>query len=236
MRKFIGIFFIFFFIRLWPGFSQTMILQVDRAADSIPSTRGPNLKKFVHFFMYAGLVAGADETGARIKYFTSDEFGLGVRWKYKISAVYSMGFEWRFNYLSYNLDQKTGKILPDSILNDHEQMDYSSIQLCYYNRFNFDPKRGNYMGKYLDIGVRGDWNFGIDHVTTNSLPDGSEVSSDFSSLPYVNRFSYSVFGRIGLSKVLLYASYRMSDLFKSKYDYPELPRLTAGIELSIFRQ
>ncbi len=236
MKKFSAIFFILFCAGFYGSFGQTMILQVDRATDSIPATRGPNLKKFVHFFLSAGFVAGADEAGARINYFSSGELGFGVRWKYKISTVYSTGFEWRVGYLANKLAQKTGKIFPDTILNDRERMDYNSLQLGYYSRFNLDPKRGNYMGYYVDIGIRGEWDFGIQHVTKNTLPDGSSVTAIFSSLPYVNRFNYSVFGRAGLNKVLFYASYRLSDLFEPGYHYPELPRLTAGIELSIFRQ
>jgi hypothetical protein len=236
MKKFSAIIFIFFCISISKSRGQTMILQVDRATDSIPATHGPNLKKFVNFFLFAGFVTGADEAGARIKYFSSAEVGFGVRWKYKISPIYSTGFEWRIDYLANKLVQKTGKYFPDTILNDRERMDFTSLQLGYYSRFNFDSKRGNFLGYYLDIGVRGEWDFGVQHITKNDLPDGSSVTAIFSSLPFVNSFNYSVFGRVGLNKVLFYASYRLSDLFKSNYHYPELPKLTAGIELSIFRQ
>ncbi len=236
MKKIIGLFFIYFMLNLYASQAQTMILQVDRATDSIPSTHGPNKEKFIHFFMFVGFAAGADEAGARIKYFASDEFGLGVRWKYKISNIYSIGFEWQADYFEYKIDQKKGKILPDTILNDVERMDYSALKLGFYNRFNFNPKRGNYLGNYLDIGIRSEWDYVISHIIKNDLFDGSSIKSSISSLPYVNKINYSVFGRIGLNKVLFYASYRLSDLFKSKYNYPELPRLTAGIELGIFRQ
>ena len=227
---------VFFFMSVHQSHAQTVILQVDRGNDSIPATHGPNLKKFVHFFMCVGFVAGGDEAGARIKYFNSMEYSIGARWKYKISNVYSIGQEWKLNNSIYKLKQDPGKMLPDTFLNDAERLQLYALQVGFYNRFNFDPKRGNFLGNYLDIGIRGEWDYAISHIIKNELPDGSKIKSSITSLPYTNSFNYSVFGRVGLNKVLFYASYRLSDLFKSKYDYPELPRLTAGVELSIFRQ
>src|SRR5260370_72367 len=73
--------------------AQTMVLSVDRGKDSIPSTRGPNLKHFGCIFLGGGFVASQDEAGARIKYGSSGEFFYGYRAKYKISPVYSLGWE-----------------------------------------------------------------------------------------------------------------------------------------------
>ncbi len=233
IKRFFLIILLFAFL---PGVAQTVLLQVDRSIDSLPSERGPNLKKFTHFFLTAGLVAGSDSRGARIKYGASLELGSGVRWKYKIGNVYSLGYELQLNYLEFKMDQGPGKIVPDSNRNDVERMDFYSIQAGLYNRFNVDPERGNYLGYYLDLGIRGEWDFGIRHIIKNELPDGSYATSSIAALPYVNRFNGRVFGRIGLNRILVYVSYRFSDLFKSKYEYPELPRLTTGIELSIFRQ
>lgn len=235
-KKIIRAFFILLLITIRNGAGQTVILQVDRATDSLPPERGPNLKKFTHFFLTAGMVAGADRPGARINYGTSVELGSGVRWKYKISNVYSLGYELRAGYLEYKMKQSPGKIVPDSMLNDKERLDFYSLQIGFYNRFNFDGERGNYMGYFLDLGIRGKWDYSIRHIIKNELPDGSYARSSISGLPYVNRFNYQVFGRLGLNKVLIYAAWRMSDLFKPKYEFPELPRLTVGIELSIFRQ
>jgi hypothetical protein len=225
-----------FLLNIRAAFPQTVLLQVDRAVDSLPSVRGPNLQKFSHFYFAAGFVLGADETGGKIIYGSSVNLAAGVRWKYKIGKVYSLGYETSFSYLDYKLDQVESKILPDTFLNDIERLDYLSFQLGFYNRFNFDPQRGNYMGYFLDLGIRGEWDYSIEHIRKNELPDGSEVKTSISALPYVNRLNYNLFARIGLNKLLMFVSYRMSDLFKSSYNLPETPRLIAGIELSIFRE
>src|SRR2546423_1287701 len=110
MLKIFLIIFIFFFGFISSIRSQTVLLQVDRAIDSIPATRGPNLNKFTHFFVSGGFIAGENKTGAEINYGTSIELGAGVRWKYKIGNVYSLGYEWKVNYCEYKLRQKTGKL------------------------------------------------------------------------------------------------------------------------------
>ena len=229
-------FFVFFLFAYFESEAQTVILSVDRGKDSIPSQRGPNLKKISHVFFNFGFVAGADKPGARIKYGSSVEYGIGVRKKYKISPVYSIGWELGFDGKFFHLDQQDGKILPDTTLNDAERMDYGSTTISFFNRFNLDPNRGNFMGTFLDLGVKGCWDWQIYHVIKNTLPDGSKVSSDISALPYVNHLNCEMFARVGRSHLSLYASYRLTNLFKSLYAFPELPVLMAGFELAIFRQ
>src|SRR6185295_10985925 len=89
--------------------AQTMVLNVDRETDSIPSKRGPNLARYTYAFLYGGFVAGADEAGGRIKYGNSGEYGAGIRVKYKIGKVYSMGFEWGLKFLFYKIKQSSDK-------------------------------------------------------------------------------------------------------------------------------
>lgn len=234
--KYSGIIFIFLWLTAAKNFGQTVILQVDRAVDSLAPKRGPNLEKFAHFFVAGGVVTGADKPGARIKYGSSVELGFGVRWKYKIGNCYSLGYELRTNYLEYKMDQKPGKRLPDSLLYDVERFEFYSVQVNLFNRFNLDPGRGNELGYYIDLGIGGEWNYSIQRIIKMKLSDGSDMRASISGLPYVNRFNYHVFGRVGLNKIVFYAGYRISDLFKSGYGYPELPRLITGIQLSIFRQ
>lgn len=234
--KIFGIIFILVVLMVHECFCQTVLLQVDRAVDTLPVKHGPNLDKFSHFFLSAGLVTGPDKPGARIKYGTSVELGFGARTKYKISNVYSIGFDVRSNFFDYKLDQEPGKQLPDSLLYDVERMDFYSFRIGFFNRFNLDPGRGNYLGYFIDLGIAGEWDYSIERIIKIKLHDGSYMRSSISGLPYVNRLNYQLVARVGFNKLVFYAGYRLSDLFKSSYNYPELPRLITGIEISIFRQ
>jgi hypothetical protein len=213
---------------------QTVLLQVDRGIDSIPTKRGPNLKKFSYGFLYFGFVAGADKPGARIHYGSSVDFGAGVRKKYKVSQLYSPGWEFGLNETIFKTKQVAGKLIPDTLLNEVERMEFSAIYVAFYNRFNFDNHRGNYMGTFVDLGISGEWNFSVSHIIKNTLPDGSKIMSVVTHLPYAYAFNSHVVMRIGLSHGLLYIRYRLADYFKSSYRYPELPALTIGMELGIF--
>jgi hypothetical protein len=234
MKK-IFCFLFFVFCCLLLSEAQTMVLEVDRSQDLIPAKRGPNLKTFGCLFLGGGLVASGDQAGARIKYGSSGEYFVGGRAKYKISGLYSLGWEFQAHFQYYKLQQTAGKILPDTNQHNVERFDIGSIGLSFYNRFNFDPHRGNYLGNFLDLGITGEWMYSFIHVTKDKAPDNTDIKISQTNLPYINNLASDVFVRVGFNKISIYARYRISDFFKTQYGYPELPKLIAGVEFAIFR-
>jgi len=103
-----------------------------------------------------------------------------------------------------------------------------------YNRFNFDPHRGNFLGTYADVGITAEWDFTVRTVTRDVLPGDEKIKLIAKHFDYVNAFSSRIFLRAGKNKVVAYGAYRFTDHFKSSSGIPELPRLIAGIELNIF--
>lgn len=214
--------------------AQTVLLNVDNINGPKKSERGPNLKKFTHFYLRTGVLASKDLPGARIIYGPSANFAFGVRRKYKISRTYSMGFETEVGFTYYKLKQEKGKTLPDTIRNNISgRLDYSSIGLGYYNRINFDPQRGNFLGTFLDIGINGTWENSIKTISKNELQNGTIVKMVVHRLPYTNNLNAKVFARFGFSHISIYGSYRLTPLFKSSL-YPELPKLLLGFDLAVF--
>jgi hypothetical protein len=215
--------------------AQTVLLSVDRNNEINASERGPNLKKFTSIFFRGGCLASKDNPTARIIYGSSVNLAVGVRNKYKISSVYSLGYEIECQYTDYKLKQTKGKIIPDTIINNLSgRLDYSSLGLGLYNRFNFDPHRGNYLGNFLDIGIAGEWDFSIKEISKNKREDGTVFKTTTKHLNYVNNLNTKVYARIGFSHFSLYGSYRLLDLFKPSSIFPDLPKLVLGIELSVF--
>ena len=217
-----------------PASAQTMLLHVDRAVDSLPQRTGPNLSRFSHLYVQAGFVAGPDEAGARIKYGNSMDFAIGFRKKYKLGSLYSFGWELELRGMNYRLVQDSGKVVPNNFLNDRERLSLSVVQLGVYQRINFDPLRGNHMGTYLDLGVSAGYQV-LQNNVRNKLPDGSVVNASITKVPYDNNFGAMLNARIGRGHVALYGSWRLTDVFKSSYDFPELPRLTVGLEIGLFQ-
>ena len=227
---------VFLFILLYSDAkTQTVILNVDRTTEQRIPDKGPNLKKFTHVFIRAGILASKDEPGARIIYGPSVNLALGVRKKYKVSPVYSLGYEIAIEYIDYKLKQEKGKLIPDTVINNKSgRLDYSFLSLGFYNRFNFDPARGNYIGNFLDIGINGSWDYSIKSISKNKHSDGTVVKAITHNLPYTYNINAGLFARLGLSHGAIYCSYRLGKLFRDSYHLPDLPRIIVGLELGIF--
>jgi hypothetical protein len=214
--------------------AQTMLLHVDRAVDSLPQRHGQNLPRFSQLYAQGGFVAGPDEAGARIKYGNSMDFAIGFRTKYKLSGFYSLGWELELRGILYRLVQDSGKVVPNTLLNERELLSVSVVQVGIYQRFNFDPKRGNHMGTYLDLGASAGYQV-MQNILRNKLPDGSVANSSITKVPYDNNLSLRLNVRLGHGHAALYGSWVLTDQFKSSYGFPELPRLTVGLELGLYQ-
>jgi hypothetical protein len=226
---------LFFVLLLKFSGGQTVLLQVDRTKDNINLERGPNLKRHHQFVLRGGFLASNDYEGARIKYGSSVNLSFSFRKKYKIGSVYSLGFDIDNQYTDYKLKQEKGKVLPDTIINDiSERLDYYTLGAGFYQRINFDPGRGNFLGFFLDLGVMGEWYYSIKDISKNKLTDGSTLKEVKKSLPYVNMVGAKIYSRIGFGRSAFYGSYRITDLFKADYNYPDLPRFVLGLELAVF--
>lgn len=212
--------------------AQTVLLSVDKDGEKIIQ-RGPNLKKHLQFYFHFGFVAGSDNPGAGIIYGNSIDLAFGIRKRHKINPIYSIGFEAEFARLSYKLNQTTEKFFPDTILYNSQSLRNFSLGLGVFNRFNFDPHRGNFLGTFLDIGIMGRWDFGYYEYTRNKLPNGTKEAKSISNLSYVNNHDAKAYARLGFSHGSIYTSYRLTSLFKTSYNYPDLPRLVVGLELSV---
>ena len=213
--------------------AQTILLSVDNTKDKTTEI-GPNLKRHNQLFFRFGFVEGIDKPGARIIFGKSTDFAFGFRKRYKISSLYSLGFETELQARSYKFKQTIEKTFPDTIINKSQSLNYGNLGLGFFSRFNFDPHRGNFLGTFLDIGIVGSWHFGTEEFSENKLSNGTTETKMISDLAYVKKLSASVYSRIGFSHVSVYGSYRLTDLFKDAYKYPDLPRLVIGIELSAF--
>lgn len=221
------------FVSLHAAVAQTVLLNEDRNHEVI-NKEGQNLKRFSHLFLQLGCVAGSDNPGARIQYGSSVNVSLGVRKKFKISPAYSIGYDFLTSYSDFKLKQVPGKILPDTFLNKSQRLDYYTLALGLFNRINFDPHRGNYIGNYLDIGIMGGWNYSVRDVSKNNTANGTKTKTVISNLPFTNDVAASLYARIGISHLSLYMTYRLTHLFKKSWSYPELPAATVGVELGLF--
>ncbi len=212
--------------------AQTVLLNVDRTNERVYD-RGPNQKKFTQAFIKFGFVIPPDEEGARIKYGGSVSCGFGVRKKFKVSSLYSLGWEIQIEFTDYKLKQDSTKIFSAGKYYDTQRIDVTSLGVGVFNRLNLDPQRGNYMGYYLDLGLTGRAAFSTKEVYKYNVGYG-DATVKVNHLNYANYFHADAFVRMGLSRLSVWATYRISNLFKEKAKLPELPRIIVGIELGLY--
>jgi len=225
---------IIFFSLSIGAFSQDILLQQNVKADTVRPTRGPNLKNFLQGYVGLGFPLHTNEELSYTRPGVSTCFDLGMRYKRRFTNYLAMGLDLGINSTSYKIKQNGSKTVPDTLINEKEKIQINTAESAAWLRINVG-RRGNAIGNYLDMGAYGGWNFQKKHKTTNKNGDGEKVKVLTSNLKYVGNFSYGLLARIGVNRFSLTARYRVSDIFNSSYAMPELPRLTVGIEVGLFK-
>ncbi|MET4104971.1 hypothetical protein [Hymenobacter sp. UYP22] len=218
--------------------AQRVLLRATPATDSMEVGYGPNRAFFQHLFLGYAAVAGRPAgPGADLRYWASSEPFAGVRYKFKLSKALATGFDVRYARLVYSLEQNSRKQLPTAQLHQQESIVLSQLHLEPYVRLGFG-RRGNVIGRYLDVSGWGGWVMASTHRTQDQPgPTGSKrINTVEHGLGYVRRWPYGVGARLGAGRYALLGRYRLSDTFTASANpaYAELPRWLVGFELGLF--
>lgn len=210
-----------------PGMSQKILLEEDVKSDTVVPAYGPNLKKFRQAFFAFGFPLNLDGTGSSVNFGSSNEFTVGMRSKYKLCSHNAAGYEIWFNRQRFSLSQDA---FPDSLRNIRELYKIGSLGGAVYDRVNFG-RRGNVLGKYLDLGAWGNWHMRKRHEIRNENEEGEKVDMVTTGLKAMENFSFGLMARAGWGMAALKFSYRLSDHFND--DRAEFPRLSVGLEIAL---
>lgn len=215
--------------------AQTVLLEQHVDEDTLKENYGPNLKHFMYTYISYGLVAGSSgKAGLPVKYGSAGEIVWGFRYKHKLSEIFSCGLGLNYSAQYYPLKQDSSKVYPTNVHHKKERYAFNNIGADLFARINFDKKRGNMVGTYLDLGGTLDWPFLLKHYTKVQNPSGSAskyTETTNTGLFYANPVNYGASIKFGYKSIAVYAKYRISDVFKASYGIPELPRFLFGIEL-----
>ncbi len=222
-------------------YSQKILLDKD-ISKAYKKIQGPNTKSFGQVYLGTGFIfSGLPDQEISIKTSGSRYFSFGYRQKFKVFNFYAMGFEIEYFASQFSLKQSIGKLIPNSEIHDKEKIKLHNAAITYYNRFNIG-KRGNVIGKFIDIGGFLNYAFNVVHYTKDNIAASEDlfntdahakvVVTKNSRLDYIQPIQYGVYCRVGIDWFALKLTYRFSDIFKDKYNWNELPRLYAGFEIS----
>jgi hypothetical protein len=215
--------------------AQNIIIKQDVDAELEESDYGPNKKFYNSNFTSFGLLFGKpDLPGSETIAWQSFYYETGMRHKRQMGKVFAMGHDWNLNFKQYAIKQHDEKTFGGIAQHKAERLFSINGNLLIYTRFNFKPKRGNQLGRYLDLAGYVEYAMVTRHVVKDKLDEalgGNTVKAYYRGLPYINKWNYGVTARLGFRHMLLFAHYRMSDIFKysAQFPYQELPRFCAGI-------
>lgn len=215
-------------------FAQEILLKQKVNRDFIKPKFGPNLMNYVHAFSAAGVIAGQTEKNGDIDFLHSGARAIGARYKFKVTNHYAIGADVYVSQQEFGIKQYEYKLLPDKYMHKSQNLKFYSLGLAVYNRINIDRYRGNYIGKYIDLGVDYLYNFGMYEFTQDKLEGKSVKKTKRSGLSYYNPSNIFFTVRAGMNRYSIFVKYRYDNLFKSSAYFPELPRFIAGIELGLF--
>ena len=227
-------------------FSQTVLLEEDvTKLDFLKPKFGQNMTNYYHWFVDYGFFASPSEgIGADIYYGLSHTFSVGNRYKRRLNDFLAVGVEASYLYMVYNLEQNAEKTVPNNIQHKKEKFRLNTVNGGVYFRLNFG-KRGNIVGKFIDIGTYGNWAFNLKHTYTDKIDDSGnpvgykEQKTVNKQLNYFEPFSYGFIVRMGINRYTIFGMYRMSDYFNEEFkeNIPdvELSRLAVGLQIGLHK-
>jgi len=207
--------------------------------------QGPNFRHFNYLYLgYAFFVPSGGQNEIETKPANTTIFTLGWRYKFKLTNWFSVGTGINYSNEIFDLKQNEGKLIPDTILHSKEKLKFNSLGTEVYFRFNFG-KRGNIVGRFLDIGAYWAWAFKVKDVyqdkpeQINSVGNASKQKVVLSNLDYVEPFHYGLKVRFGINRFVLAGSYRLNELLTKEYKQEVgdliLPQLALGLEIGLHK-
>ncbi|RTQ52565.1 hypothetical protein EJV47_06015 [Hymenobacter gummosus] len=220
-----------------PAWAQRPLLSTEVAEDTARQNYGPHRRHFRHLFAsYTPVVGQPDGEAAELRPWASSEMAVGLREKLRLTRVLAVGADARYVYQRYSLAQNETKRLPDATLHHREALVLHRLDLEGWLRLRFG-RQGNTVGRYVDVSGWGGWVAGTSHHAEDE-PNSARarrVRVTETGLPYLRRWTYGAGARLGSQRLALTARYRLSDTFRKPWQslYPELPRLTLGLEIGL---
>jgi hypothetical protein len=215
-----------------PARAQQVLLQTDVATDTIPSRTGPNRRYFGH--LYAGYTLAAGPSALGVKYgFPSSELQLGGRLKRRLGSFLAFNTDLRYAYQRYGLDTEASRTGPFGTGFDSQFFSYHQLQGEASLRLSPYHRRGNTVGRYLDLLAYGGWAFATTYATTKPGPSGGKLEEVAHQPDYLARWQGGVGARLGSNSLALVGRYRLTEAVRTA-GVPEPPRWQLGIELGWF--
>lgn len=215
-----------------PLVAQQVLIEEDLRGDTLIPRFGMNRNHYWHSYLGAHFPnANARDPLADINVGRSWTFEYGFRYKRRFSQILSAGLETYFKRSSFHPENFLDLDIPQGYSYNREKFVFLAVGAAIYQRFNTDPWRGNYIGRFIDVGGYFEVNAGMRHVLHLQGPDRLQMRRK--GMGIHEPFQFGLLARFGRNNFVIKGSYRISDLFKPETALPDFPRFTLGLELGL---
>lgn len=208
--------------------AQTVVLEATPADSGRVQKFGPNRQHYIHSYFALGMPIGRSAENVKVMPRVSDS-QFGVRYKLKLGEGLATGFDFGYQSHSYTIKQEPGKSLFDTVLYDRERITFGYLFLGPYLRVQ-PGKRGDVIGRFIDIGAKGGYRINSSHFVRSNLDDGSILKMTRARLQDTEPFYWGAFARIGFNAIAFYFEYMGSTHFTIG---PDFPTFTFGLQINL---
>ncbi|MFO7978899.1 MAG: hypothetical protein R6U64_09580 [Bacteroidales bacterium] len=212
--------------------AQEVVIAEDLRGDTLVAEFGMNRKHYLHSFLGAHFSSGtADDPRGDVSMGNSWTLEYGFRYKRRFSQVFSGGLETSLKRASYHPDQFLLPDLAEEYTYKREKFVFLSLGMAAYQRINYG-KRGNYIGRFVDVGLYGDLHYNLRQIIRYSGTD-DHLRLRRSRMDIHHLFEYGVLARVGFNNFVIKGTYRLSEIFTAQSGLAEFPRFKLGLEIGI---
>jgi hypothetical protein len=217
-----------FLLLLFPSiaFSQTNVLRkVPKNHDQIP-TWGANRTHFIQGVFGVGFYTPIGVANPDFKFGPSYDISFGAIYRYKIANSFNIGTSLSIAGQAIALNDVGMVKSWDNTIHSKASLSNSLFILKPFLRFNLSPKRGDYLGTFVDIGGFGSWNFYPVAMFTDKR-NGERYVQMYQQDKQQERFQYGFFASVGRDWFRLEASYHLTNMLKDESF--EMPRYAMAV-------
>jgi len=217
--------------------AQTVLLKetVPEDFSETDNNYGPNRGFFEYpYFNYgvnANIYSHTNDPVMSIHPQSSPKLNFGTKYLFKLVSFSAIVFDFNMGFNQYKLQSNQSYLLIDSTAKvKSAKFQTFSIGGDLSLRFNLKPKRGNSIGKYIDLGGYIDWLWGRQFKTKyeGTIANYSVIAHKISSM---NKYQWGLSAKYGGGIFGVFANYRLSNLLKQTDPSVILPRVTVGISI-----
>lgn len=212
--------------------AQTVLLDVPVDTLNDWGKTGPNRAHSTRLFLGMGTHFGGT-MGALIRPEQSFDLQVGIRHRRKLNNTFSFMAGLYYNYTSIALDQDNYRIRRNQRVNGLESYRFHALGLESVFRVHFDKKRGNIMGRYLDLGASLAWNMSAEYHTSNLSSSGYTIRTTLVQ-PGIDNTKYfvgHVIARLGIGRFQLFSRFRLGEFWSGNEPQPGM--VSAGLSVEI---